>query len=240
MEAGAAPRAQLERAEAGLADAQDAALLRKTLYGSDLTEELADAMTAAAERRLGRRQADLAEAEKLVEAGAATRFSLTPLLEELDRARKERDLADSRARLCRELAQVARLEEEYQREAERASSSAQSMAERFDGSAGFQVSDFHMLRTAYEGHFGSQLPVSAMGETAVHRALGFDHRDRVDVAVHPDHAEGVWLRRYLESRGIPYIAFRQAVRGKATGAHIHIGRMSPRLGRTETAVAGGS
>ena len=70
---------------------------------------------------------------------------------------------------------------------------------------------------------------SAVGETAVHRALGFDHRNRVDVALNPDQPEGVWLRRYLESRRIPYFAFWQAVPGKATGAHIHMGPMSTRL-----------
>ena len=36
--AGAAPRLQVEKAEAALADAQDAAILRKTIYGSELTE----------------------------------------------------------------------------------------------------------------------------------------------------------------------------------------------------------
>ena len=68
-----------------------------------------------------------------------------------------------------------------------------------------------------------------MGETAVHRSLGFDHRGRVDVAISPDQPEGVWLRHYLTDNHIPYFAFRQAVPGKATGAHIHMGPMSTRL-----------
>ena len=34
---------------------------------------------------------------------------------------------------------------------------------------------------------------------------------------------------YLLDRHIPYFAFRQAVPGKATGAHIHIGPMSTRF-----------
>jgi hypothetical protein len=69
-----------------------------------------------------------------------------------------------------------------------------------------------------------------MGQTAVHRALGFDHRGRVDVALNPDQPEGVWLRRYLTENRIPFFAFRHAVAGKATGAHIHLGPMSTRLG----------
>ena len=78
-------------------------------------------------------------------------------------------------------------------------------------------------------NFGEALPVSAMGDTAVHRALGFDHRGRVDVALSPDSAEGEWLRLYLTVKRIPFFVFRQAVPGKATGAHIHIGPMSTRL-----------
>jgi hypothetical protein len=68
-----------------------------------------------------------------------------------------------------------------------------------------------------------------MGETAVHRALGFDHRGRVDVGLHPDTPEGAWLRAYLIENRIPFFLFRQAVPGKATGAHIHIGPISPHL-----------
>ena len=56
VEAGVAPRIKLEQAEAALADAKDAELLGRTLYGKDLTEEQATAMEAAALRRLARRQ----------------------------------------------------------------------------------------------------------------------------------------------------------------------------------------
>jgi hypothetical protein len=51
----------------------------------------------------------------------------------------------------------------------------------------------------------------------------------MDVAVHPDSAEGAALMSYLRSQGIPFIAFRQAVAGSATGAHIHIGYPSHRI-----------
>src|SRR3954449_8980055 len=37
VDAGVIPRNQLEKAEAAMADAQDAAFLRKTIYGQDLT-----------------------------------------------------------------------------------------------------------------------------------------------------------------------------------------------------------
>ena len=67
--------------------------------------------------------------------------------------------------------------------------------------------------------------------TAVHRSLGFDHTGRVDVELHPALPEGRWLLEYLTGHRIPYFAFRHAVPGKATGAHIHIGPMSTRLAK---------
>jgi hypothetical protein len=88
---------------------------------------------------------------------------------------------------------------------------------------------FAGVAAAYQEHFGKPLPVSAMGDTAVHRALGFDHRGRVDVALNPDSSEGEWLRLYLTVKRIPFFVFRQALPGKATGAHIHIGTASARL-----------
>jgi hypothetical protein len=99
----------------------------------------------------------------------------------------------------------------------------------------FTHNDFEHVKQAFEHQFHTALPVSADGETAVHAALGFDHRNRVDVALLPDAPEGVWLRHYLEASAIPYYAFRSSVPGKATGAHIHIGPPSGRLqaaGRT--------
>jgi hypothetical protein len=164
-----------------------------------------------------------------VKQGVSTLLSLGTFLEEIDRSRKEYDLAVSRARLCRELAAMARAEEDLQAKLAAAPSEAPSLAERFDGGGWLSFTEFRHLEMAFEARFAKPLPVSAMGETAVHRSLGFDHRNRVDVAVHPDQPEGVWLRQYLIQNHIPFFAFRHAVPGKATGAHIHVGPMSTRL-----------
>jgi hypothetical protein len=59
--------------------------------------------------------------------------------------------------------------------------------------------------------------------------LGFDHRGSMDVGVHPDSSEGQALANYLRKSGIPFLAFRTAVPGSATGPHIHIGPPSGRL-----------
>ena len=229
VEAGAVPRVRLGKAEDALADARDAAILRKTVYGQDLTVEQADDMIAAAARRFERRKKAFDEAQKLVDAGVAAELSLGTFLQDLDLARQECDLAESRARVTREAGEMARAEEALDRKLALAPGEARAIAERFDGDGVFTAGTFSRVETAFEERFGKPLPVSALGETAVHRALGFDHRGRVDVALNPDQPEGVWLRRYLTEKRIPFFAFRQAVAGKATGAHIHLGPMSTHL-----------
>jgi len=228
VDAGVVPRAQLEAAEAGLADAEDAALLRRTAYGTELTEDQADEMIAAAQRRLDRRTKAVADARKMVDSGVASLLSVTPFLEELDSARKELDLCESRARLSRQLAEMAHAEEAMEARLNHAPAEAHELADRYDGDGVFTMGDFAHVELDFEKQFGKPMPVSAMGETAVHRSLGFDHRGRVDVAIHPDQPEGRWLLEYLVEKHIPYFAFRQAVPGKATGAHIHIGPLSTR------------
>ena len=229
VDAGAMPRTQLDKAEEQVADAEDAAYLRKTLYGQELTAEQSEEMTAAAKRRFERRKRAYDDAEKLVDAGVASQLSLSSFLEELDMSRKECDLADARAKLTLELAEMARLEEAAESKPAQGLADNQVSTERFDGSGLFTPLMFSRVETAFAERFGKPLPVSAMGETAVHRAMGFDHTGRVDVAVNPDQPEGVWLREYLTSNKIPFFAFRHAVPGKATGAHIHLGPGSTHL-----------
>jgi hypothetical protein len=60
------------------------------------------------------------------------------------------------------------------------------------------------------------------------------------VALHPDSAEGRALMDYLRRRGIPFLAFRGARAGVATGAHIHVGEPSERLAAGATGVSGGA
>jgi hypothetical protein len=100
---------------------------------------------------------------------------------------------------------------------------------RYNGPAHWVLADSSKVQGFFLGQFHHALPISAFGQTAVHTQLGFDHSNAMDVAVHPDSAEGQALMRYLRSQGIPFIAFRQAVAGSATGAHIHIGYPSHRI-----------
>ena len=235
VEAGVAPRARLEQAEEALSDAQDAELLSRTLYGKDLTEEQSVEMEAAALRRLERRQAAMQKLQNLVDAGALPLKSLDSAQEEVNWARTEHELVATRAGLVHEIAEMARVEQHAleAQESESLPAVGGPVMERFDGDGLFTHEDFRRVLLAFEKQFGKPLPISAQGETAVHRALGFDHRDRVDVAIFPDTAEGLWLRLYLESSDIPYYAFRHSVPGKATGAHIHMGPPSNRLLKTD-------
>jgi hypothetical protein len=233
VEAGVAPRARLEQAEDALADARDAELLSRTLYGKDLTEEQSAEMEAAALRRLERRKTELEKLQLIVDAGAMPLHGLDRAIEDVSWARKEYELVVSRAGLVHELAEMARAEQQAGESEDTAPSVGGPVMQRFDGEGLFTQEDFKRVLLAYEKHFRKPLPVSANGETAVHRALGFDHRGRVDVALYPDAAEGLWLRRYLESSDIPYYAFRNFVPGKATAAHIHIGPPSNRILKTD-------
>jgi len=77
--------------------------------------------------------------------------------------------------------------------------------------------------------FGRPLPTSTIGQSATHNRMGWDHRNSVDVGVHPDSSEGRALIAYLQNSGIPFLAFRGAIPGVSTGPHIHIGNPSHRL-----------
>ncbi|HSE97767.1 MAG TPA: hypothetical protein VLD57_05805, partial [Blastocatellia bacterium] len=102
---------------------------------------------------------------------------------------------------------------------------------RYIGPSNWALSDIVKVEGFFVSRFGRALPVSALGQTAVHDRLGFDHRNSLDIAVHPDSVEGQAVIAYLRSAGIPFIAFRSAVPGSATGAHIHIGYPSRRIAR---------
>jgi hypothetical protein len=102
---------------------------------------------------------------------------------------------------------------------------------RYNGPAHWVLSDASKVESFFVSKFRHAMPISAFGQTAVHDQLGFDHRNAMDVAVSPDSAEGQALMGYLRSAGIPFIAFRYAVKGSATGAHIHVGYPSHRISK---------
>jgi len=100
---------------------------------------------------------------------------------------------------------------------------------RYAGGTASAAPELSELQTFFAARFGRPLPVSALGQTPLHDRLGFDHRRAVDVAVHPDSAEGLALMAFLRERRIPFMAFREAVPGASTGAHVHIGSPSDHI-----------
>jgi hypothetical protein len=99
----------------------------------------------------------------------------------------------------------------------------------YRGPARWTLAEAPKVQDFFARRFGRALPVSAFGQTPIHDRLGFDHRQAVDVAVTPDSPEGTALMAFLRGAGISFMAFRGAVAGEATGAHIHIGEASRRL-----------
>jgi hypothetical protein len=97
------------------------------------------------------------------------------------------------------------------------------------GPVSFKLSDISRVEDFYSKHFGVPLPISAFGQTELHTRMGFDHRDSVDVAVQPDSPEGLALMKFLTNSGVSFIAFRSALPGSSTGAHIHVGHPSARI-----------
>ena len=236
VEAGAIPRVRIQEAEANVEDAKDEVILAHDLYGdlpeNGATEEASAEMIAAAQRRVDRQQARLDAAQKIVAAGVAARTYVSSFEAELSARQTSLDLAHLRAHLMADRAAMNRSVAPPVSEPLPQDDSElfwQGM-EHYDGDAGFnEARDLPALELAFASKFDHPLPISAEGETEVHRALGFDHRGRVDVAVVPSGPEGLWLRQYLQLRKIPYYAFSRAIPGKATAAHIHIGPGSTRL-----------
>jgi hypothetical protein len=189
-------------------------------------------MVAVAQRMLVRRQRTLLEMQELVSAGVIARSEAETSNADFDRAQKELEWAQARAKLVEQMAENARIQKglaEMEVQVESHPEWSGKVYTHYEGSGLFTPADLRKLEYDYASKFAKPLPISAEGETALHRSLGFDHRGRVDVAVTPDQPEGAWLMRYLESKKIPYFAFRAAVPHKATGAHIHVGPQSTRL-----------
>lgn len=236
VDLGALPRVRVQEAEAKLEDAKDEAILAHNMYANlpdrGALEQTSEEMVAAAQRRLDRQRARVDEAQKMVDAGVAAKAYIAPFEAELSSRQTALDLAHLRAHLMADLAARSQAPTAPAREEPFVDDSGLALQgmEHYEGDGAFEEArDLPPLELAFSTKFDRPLPISAEGETEVHRALGFDHRGRVDVAVVPNAPEGVWLRQYLQLRKIPYYAFSRAIPGKATAAHIHIGPGSTRL-----------
>ena len=99
---------------------------------------------------------------------------------------------------------------------------------RYNGGASWALSDAWKVQRFFSDTFKKPLPIAVFGQGSIHDRWRLDHHNAMDVSLHPDGAEGQALLNFLRSNGIPFLAFRAAIPGTATGPHIHIGRPSHR------------
>ena len=99
---------------------------------------------------------------------------------------------------------------------------------RYNGAGSWSLGDAWKVQRFFQDNFKRALPVAVFGQGAIHDRWRLDHRNSMDLQLHPDSAEGQALINFLRANGIPFLAFRQAIPGTATGPHIHVGRPSHR------------
>jgi len=99
---------------------------------------------------------------------------------------------------------------------------------RFNGSGSWLLGESGKIESFFQQTFHRPLPIAVFGQGAIHNQWRLDHRNAMDISLHPDGPEGQALINFMQRNGIPFSAFRGAIPGVATGPHIHIGRPSHR------------
>ena len=99
---------------------------------------------------------------------------------------------------------------------------------RFNGGPGWNLGEAWKVQRFFSDTFHRELPIAVFGQGAIHDRWRLDHHNSMDIQLHPDSAEGQALLNFLQRNAIPFLAFRSAIPGTATGPHIHIGRPSHR------------
>src|SRR5687768_18502206 len=97
-----------------------------------------------------------------------------------------------------------------------------------EGTGKWKLSDAGKIEEFFVAKFNKPLPLSAFGQSDLHTRWGLDHRNSMDVDLHPDSVEGRALVAFLRAEAIPFLVFRGPIPGVATGPHIHVGNRSSR------------
>ena len=95
----------------------------------------------------------------------------------------------------------------------------------------WSLAEADKVKQFFLSKFNRPLPLSNFGQSDLHTRWGLDHRNGMDVNLHPDSIEGRALVEFLKAESIPFLAFRGPIPGVSTGPHIHVGNRSPRTGR---------
>lgn len=232
----------------GLANAQE----KPTISGNELATPSANIVEASREYQarsaelvrmqesaINKATAKLEELRQLVADGLVARAELeeneqllATLRGQLETTRKQivdSDLMIAKIRAQEELAKAQAAVSAKMPAKPYSASLTRPTLFRYNGPTSWAVGNLTEIQSFFYSKFGRSLPTSAVGQSATHNRLGYDHRNAVDVALHPDSVEGKALLNYLQNQGIPFLAFRAAVSGVATGPHIHIGSPSHRI-----------
>jgi len=203
----------------------------RLLEASESYRESLDKLLVLQKLDAERVQTSVEKNRKLLEMGLIARRQLDESELELASVNDKLSDVEKQIQALDNLVAEVRLAEEADKEAAGEQFRIRSTGRlvRYVGSSRWAMSDFTRVDAFFRLKFGKPLPVSAFGQTHTHNRLGFDHREAVDVAVHPDSDEGQELINYLASQGISFIAIRGPIAGSATGAHIHIGPSSKRI-----------
>ena len=201
----------------GVAKARADLTVKVDEYKASLTNLL-----ALLEPQVEKKNAELAKIKELYAAGIASRVEVEKV--ELDIADKRARIAETRKQFDEAddiLEEIAALDQLSKLPRAGGYTATNAVIRNYGSS--WNIAEIAKVGGFFSSQFGHALPITAYGQTALHNKLGFDHSNSVDVGVHPDSAEGQALIAYLRQTGVPFLAFRSAIPGKATGPHIHIG-----------------
>ena len=186
------------------------------------------------ERNLEKAEKEFAKSKKLLDEGLISQVKFAEYERALESERE--NLQTARRQMTEADAQVAAILVES--EAEKTIAKNLSLARqrlvrtafftRFAGTSGWGIGEAWKIQRFFSDTFKKQLPITVFGQGPIHDRWRLDHRNAMDISLHPDSVEGQALLGFLQKNGIPYLAFRSAIPGTATGPHIHIGRPSHR------------
>ena len=191
-------------------------------------------LRASYEKSVTKAEAEIAKSQELFAAGLVSKNAVTANENEVTHAKAK--VAEVDARMTNADSQIADTLLEADAEAKLARSKplrrgglvTNAAFIRFNGGASWLLSDAWKVQSFFQNTFKHPLPISVFGQGAIHDKWRLDHHNAMDVSLQPDSNEGQALLAFLRANGIPFLAFRAAIPGTATGPHIHIGRPSHR------------
>jgi len=191
-------------------------------------------LRALYEKSVPKAEAELVKSQELFAAGLISKTELQASETKVAQAKEK--VADVNRQLTSADTQIANTLLEADAEAKLARSKpipkgslVRSAAMiRYNGGSSWVLSDAWRVQKFFQDAFKRPLPIAVFGQGGIHDRWRLDHHNSMDVSLHPDGPEGQALLGYLRANGIPFLAFRQAIPGTATGPHIHVGRPSHR------------